>query len=66
MPKINYLIINLDERGNLITQKRKCLKFMKKGEYYEIPLNKGEYNRKKINQKLIRDGRRLKDEETEK
>ena len=52
MPKIEYIIISLDGKGNLITHKNKCLKFMRRGEFYNIPLEKGEYNRHKIDRKL--------------
>lgn len=65
MPKINYLIIKLDGRGNLITTKNKCLKCMKKGEFYEIPLNKGVYNRNKIGKKLEKEIKGTQDIENE-
>jgi hypothetical protein len=50
--KLDYLIVHLDGKGNLITQKQKSLKFRSKGEFKEIPLNKGKYDRNAIKKQI--------------
>lgn len=52
MPKLDWVITNLDGKGNMIKQKQGTLKVRLKGEVREIPLNKGKYNRAKINRQI--------------
>ena len=56
--KLDYLIIKLDGKGNLIKQKQKSLKYRSKGEWTDLPLNKGKYNRAEVKKELKGDEER--------
>ena len=58
MPKLDWVITNLDGKGNMIKQKQGTLKVRLKGEVREIPLNKGKYNRNAIKKQIEREEER--------
>jgi hypothetical protein len=52
MPKLDCYIVKADSGANMIKQKQGTLKVRLKGEVREIPLNKGKYDRSKINKQI--------------
>lgn len=58
MPKLDFVIITQDGKGNLIKQKKGSLKVRSKGEFYEYPLKKGGYDRNAIKKQIEKEEER--------